>query len=154
MPAGEEKKPLVAILITVTWKLFDIYAETKPPKLSVGDQWTYKSIDYGGVFERTETIDRMEDFETYQSSMKLANEVRDKFMEELKNQFGFEQKVENTLCRHIQEKIYGRPFSLIDDEDRQAFLDAGGHGETGCPKVCGIAAEVVAEKIMELGYGG
>jgi len=40
------------------------------------------------------------------------------------------------------------PFS--PSADYQAFLDAGGHSETGCPKICGVAARVEAEKIMEL----
>jgi hypothetical protein len=71
-------------------------------------------------------------------------------MKELEAQFGFKEELESTLCRHIQEKIYGRSYNLADDKDRQAFLDAGGHSETGCPKVCGIAAQVIAEKIMEL----
>ncbi|MGB2813769.1 MAG: C-GCAxxG-C-C family protein [Dehalococcoidales bacterium] len=94
--------------------------------------------------------ERMEDFDAYQGAMKVASKVRDKFMKELKTQFDFQEELESTLCRHIQEKIYGRSFNLADDRERQAFLDAGGHGETGCPKVCGIAAQVVAEKIMEL----
>lgn len=94
--------------------------------------------------------ERMEDFDAYQRAMKVGGEVRDKFMKELEGQFGFKEKLESTICRHIQEKIYGRSFNLADEKDRQAFLDAGGHSETGCPKVCGIAAQVVAEKIMEL----
>jgi C_GCAxxG_C_C family probable redox protein len=94
--------------------------------------------------------ERMEDFDAYQGAMKVGSEVRDKFMKELKTQFDFQEELESTLCRHIQEKIYGRSFNLADDKDRQAFLDAGGHSETGCPKVCGIAAQVVAEKIMGL----
>lgn len=94
--------------------------------------------------------ERMEDFNAYQGAMKVGLEVRNKFMKELKAQFGFKKELESTLCRHIQEKIYGRSYNLADDKDRQAFLDAGGHSETGCPKVCGIAAQVVAEKIMEL----
>jgi len=94
--------------------------------------------------------ERMEDFNAYQGAMKVGLEVRNKFMKELKAQFGFKKELESTLCRPIQEKIYGRSYNLADDKDRQAFLDAGGHSETGCPKVCGIAAQVVAEKIMEL----
>lgn len=141
-------------------------------EFNIGNQESFRAATVlsGGVARHGETCgaiigallglclvagrDRLEDLEAYQSSMKIADEVRDKFMKELKNQFGFEREPENTLCRHIQEKIYGRSFNLIDDEDRQAFLDAGGHGETGCPKVCGIAAEVVAKKIMELGHEG
>ena len=94
--------------------------------------------------------ERMEDEETYKAMMPPSIEVRTNFREELKKQFGFENELESTLCRDIQEKIYGRSFYLADDEERQAFFDAGGHNETGCPKVCGIAAQVAAEKILEL----
>jgi len=94
--------------------------------------------------------ERTEDYDAYQGAMKVAIKVRDKFMKELKTQFDFQEELESTLCRHIQEKIYGRSFNLADDRERQAFLNAGGHSEADCPKVCGIAAQVVAEKIMEL----
>ncbi len=40
---------------------------------------------------------------------------------------------------------------MTDADDYQAFLAAGGHSDNGCLKVCGIAAEVAAEKIIELG---
>ena len=39
---------------------------------------------------------------------------------------------------------------MTDKDDYQAFLDAGGHGDNGCLKVCGIAAEVAAEKILKI----
>jgi len=94
--------------------------------------------------------ERMEDEEVYKAMMAPSMEVRTRFMEELKKQFGFEGNLESTLCWHIQEKIYGRSFYLANEEERQAFLDAGGHSETGCPKVCGIAAQVAAEKLLEL----
>jgi C_GCAxxG_C_C family probable redox protein len=94
--------------------------------------------------------ERMEDEETYKAMMAPSIEVHTRFREELKKQFGFEGELESTLCRHIQEKIYGKSFYLADEEERQAFLDAGGHSETGCPKVCGIAAQVAAEKILGL----
>ncbi len=94
--------------------------------------------------------ERMEDEEAYKAMMEPSIEVRSRFKEELKKQFGFEEELESTLCCHIQEKIYGRSFYLANEEERQAFLDAGGHDETGCPKVCGIAAQVAAEKLLEL----
>ena len=94
--------------------------------------------------------ERIEDEETYKAMMPPSIEVRTRFKEELKKQFEFEEELESTLCRDIQEKIYGRSFYMADDEERQAFFDAGGHDETGCPKVCGIAAQVAAEKILEL----
>lgn len=57
---------------------------------------------------------RMEDYDAYQGAMKVAIEIRDKFMKELKTQFDFQGELESTLCRHIQEKIYGRAFNLAD----------------------------------------
>ena len=94
--------------------------------------------------------ERMEDEEAYKAMMAPSMEVRTRFMEELKKQFGFGGNLESTLCWHIQKKIYGRSFNLANEEERQEFLDAGGHSETGCPKVCGIAAQVTAEKLLEL----
>jgi len=94
--------------------------------------------------------ERMEDEEVYKAMMEPSIEVRTRFKEELKKQFGFEGDLESTLCCHIQEKIYGTSFYLANEEERQAFLAAGGHSETGCPKTCGIAAQVAAEKLLEL----
>ena len=94
--------------------------------------------------------ERMEDEETYKAMMPHSIEVRNRFREELKKQFGFKGELESTLCRDIQKELYGRSFNMVDDEGRQEFLDAGGHSETGCPKVCGIAAQVAAEKILDL----
>jgi len=94
--------------------------------------------------------DRIEDSKTYRDAKAPCLEVYDRIKEELKREFGFEGELESTLCRDIQEKVYGRPFKMGDPDDYQAFLDAGGHSETGCPKICGVAARVAAEKIMEL----
>jgi C_GCAxxG_C_C family probable redox protein len=92
----------------------------------------------------------IEDVEAYRAMMNPSIEIRDKFKEELKNQFGFKEAPTSTLCREIQEKVLGRSFNLNDEEDYQAFLAAGGHSDHGCPKVCGIGAQVAAEKILEL----
>ena len=80
-----------------------------------------------------------------------AIELHSRFKEELKNQFGFKDEIKNSNCRYIQERIYGRGFNMIDPQERKAFEDAGGHSEKGCPKVCAVAAEVVARKLSELG---
>jgi len=72
------------------------------------------------------------------------------FKKEMKKQFAFKDELSNTLCRDIQEKVFGRSFNLMNKDGFQAFLKAGGHGDTGCPKVCGIAAQVGAEEISKL----
>jgi hypothetical protein len=69
--------------------------------------------------------------------MKPANEICDSFKEALKRGFQFEGNLESTLCREIQEKIYGRSFNLNDKMEYQAFLDAGGHGDNGAPRFAG-----------------
>lgn len=93
--------------------------------------------------------EKMEDTEVYRDSMEPSADLIDRFKEELKKQFGFEGELNGTLCRQIHEKIYGRAFDMTDPDDYQAFLDAGGHGDSGCLKVCGVAAQVGAEKILE-----
>jgi len=93
--------------------------------------------------------EKMEDTEAYRESMKPSGELIERFKEELKKQFGFEGDLDGTLCKQIHEKIYGRAFDMMDPDDYQAFLAAGGHGDQGCLKVCGVAAQVGAEKILE-----
>lgn len=94
--------------------------------------------------------DRIEDSETYRDAKLPCLEVYNRIKEELKKAFGFEGELKSTLCRDIQEKVYGRHFDMWDDVSYQAFIDAGGHSEVGCPKVCAVAARVAAEKILEL----
>jgi len=93
---------------------------------------------------------RIEDTAAYRAMMGPSTELRARFMEEINKQFKLSEDLKDTLCRHIQEKVLGRSFNLADKVDYQAFLAAGGHSESGCPKVCGIAAEVAAETILEL----
>ena len=94
--------------------------------------------------------ENMEDTDVYRESMEPSADLIDRFKQELKKQFGFEGELNGTLCRQIHEKIYGRPFDMRDPDDYQAFLDAGGHSDKGCLKVCGIAGQVGAEKILEI----
>jgi len=94
--------------------------------------------------------EKMEDTQAYREAMEPSSELIERFKEELKEQFGFEGKLDGTLCKQIHEKIYGRAFDMTDPEDYKAFLEAGGHSDTGCFKTCGVAGQVAAEKIVEL----
>ena len=130
------------------------------------DSFKVATVLSGGVVRKGETCgaiigalsalglvigrEQIENTEAYRAMMKPSTEIRDRFMEELQKQFGFDKELEDTLCRNIQERVLGRSFDMTDEEDYQAFLDANGHGEKGCPKVCGIAAQVAAEKILTL----
>jgi C_GCAxxG_C_C family probable redox protein len=93
---------------------------------------------------------KMEETEVYRKAMEPAREIQRRFKEELKRQLQFKKDLKTTLCKEIQENIYGRSFDMNDEKDYQAFLDAGGHGDLGCPRVCAIAAQVAAEKIFEV----
>lgn len=94
--------------------------------------------------------EKMEDTQAYRDAMVPSNELIERFKEELKKQFGFEGELDGTLCRQIQEKIYGQGFDMNDPEDYHAFLDAGGHSSSGCFKTCAVAGQVAAEKILQL----
>ncbi|MEM3056037.1 MAG: hypothetical protein QW639_02275, partial [Candidatus Bathyarchaeia archaeon] len=97
--------------------------------------------------------ERMEDTERYVKAVELADGVCREFQLRLEREFGFKEPLRSTLCGEIQSKIYGRSFNLRDKADREAFLAAGGHGDNGCLKVCGIAAEVAAESLLNLKDG-
>lgn len=93
----------------------------------------------------------MTDTQTYRDAMKPSDEIIKEFQKRLQETFGFTEPLETTICRDIQKKIYGESYDLTDPVSYKAFLDAGGHGDNGCPLVCGVAAEVTAEKLIELG---
>ena len=93
---------------------------------------------------------KIEDTERYREAMGPSVELINRFSEELKNQLGFKEPLKSTLCREIQEKLYGRFFNMLDEKDYQAFIEAGGHSDGGCLEVCGIAAQVAAEKILSI----
>ncbi len=93
--------------------------------------------------------ERIEDTERYRQALKPAAEMSQQFKQVLKHEFGFTGDLQTTLCRDIQKAIYGRSFDMTDPVDYQAFLEAGGHGDAGCPKVCAVAAGVAAEQFVE-----
>ena len=140
-------------------------------EFGLGDLASFKaaSVLAGGVARRGETCgallgalmalglavgrERMEDTPTYRRAMEPAQEVCQRFQEELQAQFGFEAPLESTLCREVQQRVYGRAFNLRDPADYQAFLAAGGHSAQGCPKVCGVAARVAGEVLLRWQQG-
>ena len=52
------------------------------------------------------------------------------------------------ICEKIHKKVMGRPFSLLDPLDKQAFEDARGH-TTACPSVVGNGVRWAAELLIE-----
>jgi C_GCAxxG_C_C family probable redox protein len=86
----------------------------------------------------------------YRATMHPANDLCQRFQTALQTEFHLSGELKSTLCRDIHKKLYGRAFNLNDKTEYQAFLDAGGHSDTGCPKVCGIAAQLGAALLNKL----
>ncbi len=84
--------------------------------------------------------ERLEDVEQYRRAKAPAMEVYHRFREQ----------VGHSLCAEIHRIKYGRVFHLSIPEEAHAFHEMGGHGRTGCPEVCGIAARVTADVILRL----
>ncbi len=63
----------------------------------------------------------------------------------------FIEKYGTVTCQNIHRKIFGRPFYLLDPEEREKFERAGGH-EDKCPAVVGDAAGWTVQILHENGY--
>jgi C_GCAxxG_C_C family probable redox protein len=90
--------------------------------------------------------------QAYRDAMVPSYEIINEFQSRIQETFGFEEPLKSTICRDIQKSIYGEGFDLTDPTSYKAFLNAGGHDDNGCPLVCALAAEVTAEKLIELGF--
>ncbi len=137
-------------------------------EMGVGDVQSFKAATVlsGGVARRGETCgallgalmalglvkgrEKIEETEAYVQATAIADEICDDFQLRLAEEFEFDEPLRSTLCKEIQEKIYGRSFDIRDPIERDAFLNAGGHSDEGCYKVCGVAAEVAAERLLKL----
>jgi C_GCAxxG_C_C family probable redox protein len=84
--------------------------------------------------------ERLEDIEQYRKAMELAGRIYTLFRE----------KVGHTLCWEIHKIKYGKIYRLYIPEERDAFHEMGGHDRNGCPEVCGIAARIAADLILDL----
>ena len=72
-------------------------------------------------------------------NFELVQKRRDKFIKE----YG------TTTCGKIHEKIYGRAYDMRLTEERQAFEEAGGHGDHGCTEVVAKAAQWTIEVLKD-----
>ncbi len=74
----------------------------------------------------------------------LAKKLHDRYIEE----YG------SVICHSIHRKLYGRPFSITDPDEKRKFEEAGAH-DWGCTSVCGNAAkwtvEIYEEYLKEKG---
>jgi C_GCAxxG_C_C family probable redox protein len=127
-------------------------------KMNVGSKEVFKagSALAAGVAKRGETCgaltgaimaigtlvgrERLQDKEQLQYSLEVADRIYVLFGE----------KVGHTLCSEIHKIRYGKTYRLYIPEEGEAFHNMGGHSRTGCPEVCGIAARIAAEVILDL----
>ncbi|MCD6577423.1 MAG: C-GCAxxG-C-C family protein [Anaerolineaceae bacterium] len=72
-------------------------------------------------------------------NFELVQKLRDRFIQE----YG------TTTCGKIHEKIYGRVYDMRLAEERQAFEEAGGHGDRGCTEVVAKAAQWTIEVLKD-----
>lgn len=82
----------------------------------------------------------LENMEQYQHAMENGIRVFDRF----KAQIG------HTLCADIHKARYGRVYNLTLPEEREKFREIGCRSVTGCPVVCGTAARIAAEVILDI----
>ena len=87
--------------------------------------------------------ERLEDIERLRSSMEPADRVYTLFKE----------KIGHTLCCEIHKIRYGKVYRLFVPEEMEAFHNTGGHSRKGCPEVCGIAARIAADVILDIKKG-
>jgi C_GCAxxG_C_C family probable redox protein len=130
-------------------------------KLNVGSREVFKagSALAGGVARRGETCgaltgaimaigslvgrETLEDIKQLRSSMEPADRVYTLFKD----------KIGHTLCCEIHKIRYGKVYRLFIPEEMEAFHDMGGHSRKGCPEVCGIAARIAADVILDIKKG-
>jgi C_GCAxxG_C_C family probable redox protein len=94
--------------------------------------------------------ERLEDLPKLQSTIADGFNLSTEFMRRLEKEYQIKNQLKSTLCKELQDAIYGRHWDLSDPNQRTDFINSGGHGDQGCLNVCGIAAEVAAEKILSL----
>jgi hypothetical protein len=62
----------------------------------------------------------------------------------------FNEYYDGITCAEVQTKEMGRAFNMLDAEDKQNFIDQGGHS-IHCSSVCGNAARWTIEIMEENG---
>ena len=90
----------------------------------------------------------MEDLPKLQGTIADGYALSNEFMRRIEKDFALKKPLPSTLCRDMQQALYGRSWNLADAAQRTDFINSGGHGDNGCLKVCGVAAEVAAERLL------
>ena len=93
--------------------------------------------------------EKLEDTPKLQATVVDGITLSEEFMRRIEKEWRMKKPLPSTLCRDMQKAIYGKSWNLADPAQRTDFINSGGHGDSGCLKVCGIAAEVAAEMILQ-----
>jgi C_GCAxxG_C_C family probable redox protein len=135
--------------------------------LSIGDANSLKAATAfaGGMARRGESCgalvgalmalgleegrEKLEDLPKLQNTVADGYALSNEFMHRLEKEWSLKKPLPSTLCRDIQQALYGRSWNLADAAQRTDFINSGGHSDNGCLKVCGVAAEVTAEMILK-----
>ena len=88
---------------------------------------------FGRVRERFD-----DDVENRRCSYRLVRELHERFVDT----YG------SSVCREVQRSIFGRPYNLLDPDQRAEFEMAGGHTDK-CPAVVGNAAAWACKLILQ-----
>jgi C_GCAxxG_C_C family probable redox protein len=78
------------------------------------------------------------DIQAYRNSMVASYQMYERFKEEM----------DGTICIEIQKKLLGKSFDFKKDKSAEEWYKAGGLEQ--CPMVCGIAARIAADIIVDL----
>jgi hypothetical protein len=62
----------------------------------------------------------------------------------------FEGEFGSSSCPDIQRRMFGRTFDLLDQDEYKRFEEMGGHRDK-CPHVCGMAAKLATQILLEEG---
>ncbi len=84
--------------------------------------------------------ERLEDMAQYQRAMEPAMTIHRRF----------EEEIGHTICAEIHKIRYGRVYDLSRPEEREVFREIGCRNLKGCPVVCGTAARLAAEAIVDM----
>jgi len=92
----------------------------------------------GLVFPR-----RRENFDGDRENKYRTFEIIQKLRERFVNEY------QSVICACVHKIKFGKPYDLREKEDRDAFEEAGGHGDFGCTQVVGNVAKWTVESLAD-----
>lgn len=94
----------------------------------------------GLLFFGLHTGRRLEDIGADRAEPRASSKNYDNFALAKRLHDRFIQEYGTVICHQIHRKLYGRPYSITDPDEKRKFEEAGAH-DWGCTSVCGNAAK-------------